>query len=116
MENSFTEAYDNLIATLIGKPIKKIVLPKTNSKTSILNNWLASDPLIATPHLVKDSCNCESCFHEKSNYMGIIQQKAVRNVFAIATTQAQEEGYTDFYDDSEGAKRRDEIAEAIKRA
>lgn len=49
MENSFTEAYDNLIATLIGKPIKKIVLPKTNSKTTILNNWLDSDPLIATP-------------------------------------------------------------------
>lgn len=47
--------------------------------------------------------------------MGIIQQKAVRNVFAIATAQAQEEGYTDFSEDSEGAERRDEIAEAIKR-
>ena len=42
------------------------------------------------------------------------ERKAVRDPFAVATAQAQEQGYTDFSEGSEGDKKRDEIAEAIK--
>ena len=113
MGNSFPEAYDNLIATLTGIPIKKIVLPATVSKTDALNDWVKNDPLNQTKHLVKDSCICENCFQEKSAFMGIIE-KDVENPFAVATAAAKKEGYKDFSEGSAGAKKRDEIAEALK--
>ena len=50
---------------------------------------------------------------DKSNFMGIIE-KEVENPFAVATAAAKKEGYKDFSEDSAGAKKRDEIAEAIK--
>ena len=119
--NNFIQAYDNLISTLTGIPIKKIVLPPSVSKTTVLNDWLKNDPLNQTKHLVKDSCICENCFQEKSNYMGIIEKesddfglKAVENPFAVATAQAKKHGYDDFSEGSAGAKKRDEIAEALK--
>ena len=114
MENSYTEAYNNLLATLIGIPIKKIVLPITVSKTASLNGWVKNDPLKQTKHLVKDSCICENCFQKKSAYMGIIEKEVMGNPFAVATTAAKKQGYRDFSDGSPGKKKRDEIAEAIK--
>ena len=119
--SNFTQAYDNLISTLTGLPIKKISLPITVSKTDALNDWVKNDPLNQTKHLVKDSCMCENCFQEKSNYMGIIEKesddfglKAMGNPFAVATAQAKKQGYEDFSEGSAGAKKRDEIAEALK--
>lgn len=44
-----------------------------------------------------------------------MMEKQVKNVFAVATSQAQSEGHTDFSEGSAGKKRRGEIAEAIKR-
>ncbi len=41
-------------------------------------------------------------------------QNSAKEPFAIATAQAQKEGYDDFSEGSEGKERRDEIAEAIK--
>ena len=114
MENKNTEAYNNLLATLTGIPIKKIVLPITVSKTDALNDWVKNDPLIRTPHLVKDSCMCENCFQEKSAYMGIIEKEVIDNPFAVATATAKKQGYRDFSDGSPGEKKRDEIAEALK--
>jgi len=42
-------------------------------------------------------------------------QKQVDNPFAVATAQAKKMGYKNFDDGSPGEKKRDEIAEAIKR-
>jgi len=112
--SNFIQAYDNLISTLTGIPIKKIVLPITVSKTDFLNDWVKNDPLNQTKHLVKDSCMCENCFQKKSNYMSIIQLDVKNNPFAIATAQAKKQGYEDFSEGSAGAKKRDEIAEALK--
>ena len=50
---------------------------------------------------------------DKSNFMRIIE-KEVENPFAVATAAAKKEGYKDFSEGSDGEKKRDEIAEAIK--
>ena len=86
---------------------KKLLYGKT--KQSIPEN----DPFVQQKHIVKESCNCENCFHEKSNHMGIIEKQTI-NPFAVATAQAKKMGYEDFSEDSAGAKKRDKIAEAIK--
>ena len=41
--------------------------------------------------------------------------EAVDSPFAVATAQAKKMGYKNFDEDSPGQKKRDEIAEAIKR-
>jgi hypothetical protein len=105
--------FDPLMNTLMGVPLKKLKLPQSVSKTTVLNDWLKNDPLNQTKHLVKDSCNCENCFQEKSAFMGIIE-KDVENPFAVATAQAKKQGHKDFSEGSAGAKKRDEIAEALK--
>ena len=52
---------------------------------------------------------------EWRRYQGDVQSmKAARDPFAVATTQAQKVGYSDFSEGSEGAAKRDEIAEAVK--
>jgi len=72
-----------------------------------------NDPFVQQKHIVKESCNCENCFQEKSNHMSIIEKQTI-NPFAVATAQAKKMGYEDFSEDSAGAKKRDKIAEAIK--
>ena len=42
-------------------------------------------------------------------------KKEVDNPFAVATAQAKKMGYSNFTEGSEGNKKREEIAEAIKR-
>ena len=42
-------------------------------------------------------------------------RKQIDNPFAVATAQAKKMGYKNFDDGSPGEKKRDEIAEAIKR-
>ena len=106
--------FDPLMKTLMGVPLKKLNLPQSVAKTTVLNDWLKNDPLNRTKHLVKDSCNCENCFQEKSAFMGIIEKEVIDNPFAFATAAAKKQGYTDFSAGSPGEKKRDEIAEAIK--
>ena len=43
-----------------------------------------------------------------------VEKEEAREPFAVATAQAQEEGFSDFSEGSPGEKRRDEIAEGIK--
>ena len=42
-------------------------------------------------------------------------KKEIDNPFAVATAQAKKMGYSNFTEGSEGNKKREEIAEAIKR-
>ena len=42
-------------------------------------------------------------------------KKGIDNPFAVATAQAKKMGYSDFTEGSGGDKKRDEIAEALKR-
>ncbi len=42
------------------------------------------------------------------------EKAGARNAWAVATSQAEEEGFSDFSEGSPGRKRRDEIAESIK--
>tara|TARA_R100000963_G_C4641165_1_gene104779 strand:- start:104 stop:1453 length:1350 start_codon:yes stop_codon:yes gene_type:complete len=109
-QNDVVNDFDPLMNTL---PLKKLKLPQSVSKTTVLNDWLKNDPLVQTKHIVKDSCGCENCFQEKSAFMGIIE-KDMENPFAVATAQAKKQGLKDFSEGSAGAKKRDEIAEAIK--
>ena len=41
-------------------------------------------------------------------------EKAVRNIYSVATSQAQKLGYTDFSEGSPGDKKREKIVRALK--
>ena len=57
------------------------------------------------------------CRLQRSNREGsrFFSLKAVSDAFAVATAQAKRSGHKDFSEGSPGEKKRDEIAEAIKR-
>ena len=106
-----TDAFNNILSKVSNQnPTEQKI-----SKSKEFFNWVEkSDPMIRVPHLVKQDCPCENCFQMNSNFKGTIEKANNNNPFAIATAQAQDEGHDDFSEGSDGANRRDEIAEAIK--
>ena len=106
-----TDAFNNILSKVSNQnPTEQKI-----SKSKEFFNWVEkSDPMVRVPHLVKQDCPCENCFQMNSNFKGTIEKANNNNPFAIATAQAKDEGHDDFSEGSDGANRRDEIAEAIK--
>lgn len=114
-EDQRAEAYRNFSESLGPEDHTKLV--------EATNQWLKYDVPLSTREgkAKKQSAweNLENTVQQLTTKAIKISQlrklmKAVQDPFAVATATAQEMGYTDFSEGTEGREKRDEIAESIK--